>query len=143
MTVPPLPFAMARAAFPCPALLQAAAAAPLGGAREALVATIVAIRLAAAMLGAGAVSPAHRSLRADAARAWGSALPLSPRLRTAVERAFAASTGADPAVAAGALEALFEILAPPLPQPARRECLGLVQRLRTAAARLPELDADR
>lgn len=130
---------MARAAFPCPALLQVAAAAPLGGAREALVATVVAVRLMAAMIGAGALSPVHRSARAAAARVWGSALPLTPRMRTAVERAFAASTGPDPAVAADALESLLDTLHPPLPAPARRECLRVSQLLRAQPHRLPTL----
>ncbi|MEK0430408.1 MAG: hypothetical protein RL139_212 [Gemmatimonadota bacterium] len=143
VTLPLLPFAMARAAFPCPALLHAAAAAPLGGAREALVATVVAVRLAAAGLNPGRLSPAQREARADAARVWGSALPLPPRLRTALQRVFAASTGADPGVTADALESLLETLAPAPPEAVRQEVRRLTERLRAAPTRLPTLDADR
>ena len=134
---------MARAVFPCPALLHAAAAAPLGGAREALVATVLAVRLATAPLGPGGLSAAQREARAEAARVWGSALPLPPRLRTAVQRVFAASTGADASVTANALESLLDALNPAPPEAVRREVLRLTDRLRAAPARLPALDADR
>lgn len=143
VTLPLLPFAMVRATFPCPALLAAAAAAPLGGAREGLVAAVVAVRLAVAMCGAGGLTPAQRATRADAARVWATALSLAPRTRTAVQRVFAASAGADPAVAADALDALLEALAPPPPEAARRQVLRVAKRLRAEPGRLPDLDADR
>ena len=143
MTLPLLPFAMVRATFPCPALLAAAAAAPLGGAREGLVAAVVAVRLAVAMCGSGSLAPAQRASRADAARVWGTALPLAPRTRTAVQRVFAASAGTDPAVAADALEALLEALVPPPPEAARRQVLRVAKRLRAEPARLPDVVADR
>ena len=110
-----------------PALLRAAAEAPIGGGREALMAAVMATRVLAAP---GALTAEARALRAEAVRAWLPALTLTPRVRTAVLRAVAASDGGDGSVAAEAVEGLSEALADLLPRPAATELRALADRLR-------------
>lgn len=134
MKAPVPAFALSRPRFPAPALLRAAAEAPHGGGREALMAGVMAVRLLSACLGPGALSPETRARRAEAIRAWLPAVTLAPAIRTAVLRAVAASEGTGTPSAAAALEALEEALGLALgagfPRAARLEVRGLVDRLR-------------
>jgi hypothetical protein len=110
-----------------PALLRAAAEAQIGGGREALMAAVMATRVLAAP---GAPSTEGRARRAEAVLAWLPALTLTPRVRTAVLRAVAASEGGDRGAAAEAVEGLREALADLLPRPAGTELRALADRLR-------------
>lgn len=127
MQVPPPAFSMDRPRFPVPALLRAAAEAPMGGGREALMAAVMAMRVLA---GPRTASAEGRVLRAEAVRTWLPALTLTPRIRTAVLRAVAASEGDDRGGAADAVESLREALTDLLPRPARTELSALADRLR-------------
>ena len=127
MKVPPPAFSMDRPRFPVPALLRAAAEAPMGGGREALMAAVMAMRVLA---GPRAPSAEGRALRAEAVRTWLPALTLTPRIRTAVLRAVAASEGDDRGAAADAVEGLRDALADLLPRPAATELDALADRLR-------------
>lgn len=134
MKAPVPAFALSRPRFPAPALLRAAAEAPHGGGREALMAGVMAVRLLSACLGPSALSPETRARRADAIRAWLPAVTLDPSIRTAILRAVAASEGTATPSAAVALEALSEAIGGALgigyPRAARLEVAGLVARLR-------------
>ena len=67
---------------------------------------------------------------------WIGALTLPAKSRTAILRAFAASAGEDPAVAADALDAVTEVTAPHLDRAARSELSQLAERLRDAGNQL-------
>lgn len=124
------PFAPPRAAFPCPALLTAAARAPLGGAREGLLGATMAARLASGMCGPGPLDRAVRVTRAEGARLWLGALAIPARTRAVLLRAIAASAGEEPAAAAEALAQVAEVLAPHLDRGARGELSRLSDALR-------------
>lgn len=130
------PFALARAALPCPALLGCAARSALGGARETLLGAVMAVRLLVGICEPNALARPVRALRAEAARVWIGALTLPAKSRTAILRAFAASAGEDPAVAADALDAVTEVTAPHLDRAARSELSQLAERLRDAGNQL-------
>ena len=127
------PFAPERATFPCPALLECAARASLGGAREALLGAVMAARLASAMRAPCALSAPTRAARAEGARLWIGALTLPAKQRAALLRAFAASGGDDPRGAADALAQVTEVTAPHLDRAARSELVRLADRLREDA----------
>lgn len=127
MKLPTPTFALARPRFPAPALLRAAAEAPHGGGREALMAGVMAVRLLAAGIGTGALTPETRTRRAEAIRTWLPAVTLAPKVRTAVLRAVAASEGAS---AADAVASLRDALDDILTRGARTELSRLADRLR-------------
>lgn len=127
------PFAPVRASFPCPALLGCAARASLGGAREALLGAVMAVRLASGMRPPHALAGPTRAARAEGARLWLGALTLPAKHRTALLRTFAASGGEDPAVAADALAQVIEVTAPHLDRAARSELAKLADGLREDA----------
>jgi hypothetical protein len=131
------PFAPVRATFPCPALLALAARAPLGGPRESLLGAVQAVRLVMGARPPFALDPATRATRAEGARGWLTALTLPARTRTAILRAFAASSGDDPHTAADALAAVMEVTAPHLDRLARSELGRVVEGLRRSPASLP------
>lgn len=130
MKAPVPAFALSRPRFPAPALLRAAAEAPHGGGREALMAGVMALRLLSAGIGAGALTPEARARRAEAIRAWLPAVTLAPPVRTAVLRAVAASEGADADTAAEAVVHLRDALDGVLTGAARRELSSLAAQLR-------------
>ena len=131
------PFAPVRATFPCPALLAAAARAPLGGPRESLLGAVQAVRLVMGSRPPFALDAGTRATRAEGARGWLTALTLPARTRTAVLRAFAASSGDDPHIAADALVAVMEVTAPHLDRQARSEFGRVVDGLRRSPLSLP------
>lgn len=130
------PFASARASFACPALLSAAARATLGGARESLLGSVMAVRLSTAMRAPFPLDAPLRTARAEAARAWLGAISLPARTRTALLRAFAASAGSDLAQVADALQQVTEVTAAHLDRGARSELVRLIEGLRAEAAML-------
>lgn len=136
MPEPVPPFAPPRATFPCPALLAAAARAPLGGAREALLGATMAARLASGMLGPMPLERGVRLARAEGARLWLGALAIPQRTRAVLLRALGASASEDPAAAAEALGQVAEALAPHLDRGAKAELARLAEGLRGVTAAL-------
>lgn len=132
MSEPVPPFAPERAVFPFPALVALAARAGLGGARETLTGALMAARLAAAMRGPRPLSVAARASRAAGARAWLGALSVPAKVRSALQRAFAASAGSDRLVMSDALSGVTDVTAIHLDRGARLELVRLVEGLRAA-----------
>lgn len=91
------------APFPFPAVLAAAAQASLGGPREALLALVMACRLAHGLVDDAGSDRATRQDRAQAARQWLGTLTLTLPVRTAIARLFDATVDADPKVVGAAL----------------------------------------
>ena len=133
---PQQPYVPTRAGFACPSLLSLAGRAGLGGAREALLGAVMAVRLVHASRPPFPLEPALRAARADAARQWLTALTLPARTRTALLRAFATSASGEPTGAADALEAVTEVTSTYLDKAARSELVRLVTALREDAAQL-------
>ncbi len=115
------PFALTVPAFPLRALAIATSRAPLGGAREALMATLVAARIAAASHGPDALPAPLRVERAGAARHWMGALSLAAALRAALGQLLDASVHDDARALAAALANVTEVTAPHLDRKARSE----------------------
>ncbi len=124
------PFAPARARFPAPGLVSAAARAPWGGAREALLGALMAVRLASGMRPPHPLPAAVRRARAAQATQWLTALTLPSKLRAALQKAFAASAGSNRLAMADALTAVTDITASHLDRVARLELLRLGESLR-------------
>ena len=114
-------FALADSQFPLRALAIAAARAPLGGAREALTATLLAARLAAVAHGPHALPVALRGVRAAAARHWMGALTLPAPVRSALIQLVEASAHDEPAALSAALAKVTEVTAPHLDKKAHSE----------------------
>ena len=133
------PFAPVRATFPCPALLTAAARAALGGARESLLGSVMAVRLGTGLRPPFPLSASVRTARAAAARSWLGALTIPAKTRTALHRAFAASAGTDLAQVADALAQVTDVTSPHLDRGARSELVRLVEGLRAESAMLAGL----
>ncbi len=129
MTIALPPFALAEPVFPLRALALATSRAPLGGAREALMAALVAARLAAGAHGPAAVPAPLRAERATAARHWIGALTLTAQVRSAVTQLLDASAAGDPAVLGAALAKVTDITAPHLDRKARSELDHLARTL--------------
>lgn len=115
------PYALAETGFPLRALAVATSRAPLGGAREALMATLVAARLAAATCGRLVLPAPLRAERAGAARHWMGALTLAAPLRAALGQLLDATVHDDAPAVAAALANVTEVTAPHLDRKARSE----------------------
>jgi len=115
--------------FPLRALAALAAKAPLGGARETAMASLVAARLAAAALPPVSLPAGARRKRADAAKNWLSALALPAPVRTALGRLLDLSAGEDLDAMGIALSKVTEVTAPHLDRHARLELERLAARL--------------
>lgn len=134
---PALPtFSPTRAGFTCPALLAAAARAPIGGERETLLGVLMAARLAAGLCPDQGLLAGTRGARAEAARGWLTSVTLAAKIRTAVLRCIASSEGEHPQGAAESLLALLELLPTPLDRSTRRELHRLLEALRGAPVAL-------
>jgi hypothetical protein len=116
----------------CPALLAAAARAPIGGERETLLGVLMAARLAAGLCPDQALPASTRGARAEAARHWLSSVTLPAKTRTAVLRCIASSEGEQPHRAAESLVALLELVPTPLERTARRQVSRLLEALQGA-----------
>jgi len=124
------PFAVAEPVFPLRALALAASKAPLGGVREALMATLVAARLSVTAHGAAALPADLRAERAAAARHWLGALALPAAVRNALWQLIDATARDDAAALAGALASVTEVTAPHLDRKARSEMDRLTRAVR-------------
>lgn len=127
----PPPYALSGTEFPFRALALLAGRAPLGGAREAAMATLLAARMAEGMVAPLHLPSAARRLRAEAAKHWLSSVSLGGPVRAAVSRVFEISATEDPGLAAMAIGRVTEVTAPHLDRGARLELERLVARLRS------------
>jgi len=123
------PYAVGTAEFPFKALAALVGRAPLGGAREVVLATLVAARLAE-----GATSPlslpvALRAARAETARLWFSSVALPVATRPALLKLVDASASADLRTIAVAVARVTEVTATHLDRAARLELERLSARL--------------
>ncbi len=126
----PSPYALASPAFRFPALARAAGRAPVGGPREALLATLLAARLCAAVRPPVALDAAQRARRAAAARDWLGTHLVPAIHKAAVSRVVEASAGTDPASIAAALAKVTEVTAQWLDRAARLELEALTAEFR-------------
>jgi hypothetical protein len=120
---------LAPAPFPLPALASAAADAPLGAGREALLALLLVGRLAAATSGPEALPPPVRAARAAAARQWLATAALPTPLRTALVRVLESTAADDPRPLAAAMRHAATAAGRWLPPEAGAEWLRLAARL--------------
>jgi len=125
------PYAVTPPAFPFPSLAASAGQAPLGGAREAIMACFIAARLAYDALdtAGGAVPPSLRSARARGARAWLGAMAMPPGTRGPVGKLIDASASDDPSALRAPLASVISVTAPYLDPAARSELDRLAQAL--------------
>lgn len=129
MTPPAPPWTVSAPQFAFRALAQAAAKAPLGGAREALGAVLVAARLAQGHTPGRALPLPLLTERAAAARHWLGALALPAGLRSALLQLVDASgQGNDAGVRLG-IQNVTEVTAPLLDRKARLELDALARQL--------------
>lgn len=119
-------------AFPLPALAALAGRSSLGGARETVLACLLAARLALALLPPEPLSDASRRARAQGTLEWLAATAVPPAVRDAASAVAEASTrapdAAPPALAA-ALRALAPAAAAALDDPAMAELTALADAL--------------
>lgn len=121
------PFALAEPSFALRALAVAVSRAPLGGVREALMATLVAARLAATATGPRALAVPLRAERAAAAKHWLGALTLPTGVRSAVAQLIEASVAGESASLSAALAKVTEVTAANLDRKARLELDALAR----------------
>jgi hypothetical protein len=124
------PFAVAEPVFPLRALALAASKAPLGGVREALMATLVAARLSVTAHGPTALPAEQRVERAAAARHWMGALTLPAAVRNALGQLIDATARDDATALAMALTSVTEVTAAHLDRKARSELDRLTRAVR-------------
>lgn len=124
------PFALAPTRFPVPGLAAAAARAPLGGAREALLGTLLVARLATGLGQPHPLPVEVRRVRAAGAKSWLTALAVPTKMRSVLQRAIGASAEEDPQAMAEALDAVTDITAPHLDRAARSDLERLTAALR-------------
>ena len=130
--VPPRPpYALVAPEFPLRALAARAGRAPLGGAREAALATMMAARLALGATGAHPLPGGVRSERAAAARGWFASLALPATLRTPFARVAECSARDDRAALLDAFVAVIEVVQPQLDPASRSELREVARSLET------------
>lgn len=127
--IPPQPYALTAPAFLFRALAGLAAKAPLGGARESALATLVAVRLAVAAVEPAMLPAPARRKRADAARRWLSAVALPAPVRSTVGRLVDLSASENVHAIAAGVAKVTEVTAPYLNRNARSELDRLAARL--------------
>jgi hypothetical protein len=123
------PYAVGAPEFPLRGLSVAVSRAPLGGAREALLATLVGVHVAVTACGAPTLGAELRRDRVAAARHWMGALPLPTALRGALFELLDAAAHGDASALAQALFKVTEVTAPHLDRKARSEMDRLARRL--------------
>lgn len=126
----PPPFALAVPAFSFRALAGLAGRAPLGGARETALATLIAARLASGTVPPLVLASPFRVARAEAARLWMSSVALPAPVRHAIAGLLDASAADDPAALCAALAKVADVTAPQLDRAARLELDRLATRIR-------------
>jgi hypothetical protein len=115
------PYALSPVGFRFRALASLAGHAALGGARELLLATLLAARLVEGAVGSYPVAPALRRARAVAARAWLSSLAIPAQTRVTFARLFDLTAQEDRTLLADAWEHLVILVTPALDLAARTE----------------------
>ncbi len=118
---PQPPYAVPAPAFSFPALAALAGRAPLGGARETVLALFVVARLVRDAAGPDPIPPSIRATRAAATRAWLTALALPTSVRPAMHRLVDATASDDARALRTALTAVTGVTAPYLDQAASLE----------------------
>jgi hypothetical protein len=117
------------ATFPFPALAALAARAPLGGAREVVMACFVSARLVRDATGPDAIPPSLRATRASGARAWLATLAVPVAQRAPFAKLIEASATDDPAAMRAALAVVMAVTAIYIDSGARSELEHLAQAL--------------
>jgi hypothetical protein len=115
--------------FPHPSVVAAAAQAPLGGPREAVLAVAMACRLAHGLVDDPGSDRTQRQERVQAARQWLGTLALTLPVRSAVTLAFDATVEADPATVGATLLQVLAAVGPAMPPNAVNEVQRLVTRI--------------
>jgi hypothetical protein len=129
---PSPPYSVENAEFAFPALAALMGRLPLGAGREAMLAALLAARLAAGAI-PGNLPVAARRQRAASAAHWLRAMCPDAKVRVACT-ALADATGGDaPESVAKALQTVIDVTAGQLDTAARSELAGLAATLRRAA----------
>lgn len=115
------PYALPQPGFPLRALAALAARAALGGPRETLLAAMQVARLAEGAAGPHPLPEPQRRARANAARAWLSALALPAAPRQTMARVIEASAGTSRDALAAAWDAVVQLVTPAADLAARAE----------------------
>jgi hypothetical protein len=126
----PSPYAVAAPLFRFRALAGLAGRAPLGGPREAALATLVAVRLCDPD---AAVPPDIRAARADGARVWIGTVAAPAVAKAAIARLIETTARGDTTAIATALAKVTEVTAPYLDRASRSELDQLAVSLRGQA----------
>jgi hypothetical protein len=126
----PSPYALAAPTNRLRAVAEAAGRAPVGGPREAVLATLLGARLAAAALPPRALASSLRAARAESGRAWLGTVALQPVPKAAASRLLESTAGSDLNAIANALAKVTDVTAPWLDRSARSALDSLVQALR-------------
>jgi hypothetical protein len=126
--------ALAEAEFPFRALAALAGRAAIGGARELLLAALLAARMVEGVVGRAPLPAALRRPRAAAAKAWLSSLALPTTARGLVARVIDATAGDEVADLRAAWSPLVAALSPLLDQPARSELARLTSTVQAPPA---------
>ena len=124
---PAPPYALATTAFRFPALAALAGRLPLGSGREAVLAALIAARLAAGATPPSPLDRTRRTARAVAAQQWLHATCPDPRVRAACSALADATAGNVGDSVAQALQRVMEVTAPHLDQGARSEILAIIR----------------
>ena len=122
------PYALAPTPFRFPALASLAGRAPLGGDREIVLATYLAVRLAHDALAERGISQTVRAERAVSAKNWMATLSLPATVRAALARVVEASGADDAGGIAPALLAAIAATSARLDQASRLELSRLAER---------------
>jgi hypothetical protein len=122
------PYSLTSLTFPFPALAALAGRLPLGGGREVALASLMAARLANAMLGPEPVPVEDRAARAAGARVWLASLALPSTIRAPFVRCIEA-TASTALAAGGAVRSLLAVAGAHLDGPSAQELDRLARRL--------------
>lgn len=123
------PYALSAPAFRFPALAALAGRAPLGGEREAVLACLVAARLAQALCPPRALPAALRQARAGSARVWFSSVAVPAAMRIPMVRLIEATGRDDRPALAEALRQVMDVTAGTLDAAASSELQALERAL--------------
>lgn len=115
------PHALAPVGFPMRSLAALAARAALGGPREVILAAMQAARMVEGAVGLHPLPESLRRARAQAARAWLSALALPVPSRLVIARVIEASAGGDRDIMARGWDEVVALVAPGADLAARAE----------------------
>jgi hypothetical protein len=126
-------YSLEEPVFPFPALAAATGRAAIGGAREVMLACLMAARLAIGLIDPPEILPESRRDRADRARHWSGTLTVPGDVRAMLMRVIELSGRSDRAAAAQALDDLSAVSASNLDEQSRAELRAVAQRLLDAS----------